>query len=105
MTLREAISRQKRVAAIVTYVALAWYIVVMTLSGAKYPWFYVALPGFLVFFAGFFYLLFFLRCPRCRASIGYTVSYLSPFSVSRRIRFHPFCGVPLDSELETRRVV
>jgi hypothetical protein len=70
MTLREAITRKKRVAAVVTYVALAWYIVVMTFSGAKYPWFYVALPGFLLFFAGFFYLLFFLRCPRCRARLG-----------------------------------
>ena len=70
------------------------------------PWLFVAFPGFAVFFAGNWYLLFLLRCPRCRGRIGGTVSYLSgPFSISRKIRFCPFCGVALDSELEAHRVV
>jgi hypothetical protein len=102
MTLREAIVRRKRVAAIVTYAALGWFVAAMALSGGEPPWLFVAFPGFAVFLAGTFYLFFFLRCPRCRGAIGYTVSHLSgPFSVSRRIRFCPFCGVALDSELET----
>ena len=78
----------------------------MILSGAEPPWLFIAFPGFVVFFAGTLYLLFFLRCPRCRGAIGYVVTYLSgPFSISRRIRFCPFCGVALDSELEGPRVV
>ena len=106
MTLRESIVRSKRTGAIVTYLGLAWSFVWMALSGAQPPWFFVAIPGFVVFFAGTWYLLFFLRCPRCQGRIGYTVSYMSwPFSVSRRIRFCPFCGVALDSELEMHRVV
>ena|SRR5437667_11937451 len=106
MTLRESIVRRKRIGAIVTYLGLAWFVGWMALSGAQPLWLVVAFPGFVVFFAGTWYLLFFLRCPRCRGRIGYTVSYPSgPLSVSRRIRFCPFCGVALDSELEVHRVV
>src|SRR5438552_18112755 len=94
MTLRKAIIRRKRIAAIVTYAGLAWFVAGMALSGAQPPWLFVAFPGFGICFAGTFYLLFLLRCPRCRGPIGYTVSYLgNPFSISRRIRFCPFCGV------------
>jgi len=106
MTLRESIAKRKRAAGIVTYAALAWFAAGMGLSGAEPPWVFLAVPGFLVFFAGTFYLLFFLRCPRCGGAIGYVVSYLSsPFSISRRVRFCPFCGVSLDSELEPNRAV
>jgi len=84
MTLRELIVRRKRVGTIVTYLGLAWFVVWMALSGAQPPWLFVAFPGFAVFFAGNWYLLFLLRCPRCRGRIGGTVSYLSgPFSISR----------------------
>jgi hypothetical protein len=101
MTLRESIARSKRNGVIVTYLGLAWFLVWMALSGAQPPWAFVAFPGFTAFLAGTWYLLFFLRCPRCRGRIGHTVSYMSgPFSVSRKIRFCPFCGVALDSELE-----
>ena len=106
MTLRESIVRRKRKGAIVTYLGLAWFLAWMALSGAEPPWLFVAFPGIAVFFAGTCYLVFFLRCPNCRGRIGYTVSYMSsPFSVSRKIRFCPFCGVALDSELEVHRVV
>jgi len=106
MTLRELIVRQKRIAGIVTYAGLAWSAAAMSLSGLQPPWVFVAAPGILAFFAGTFYLGFFLRCPRCRGAIGYAVNYLSsPFSISRRIRFCPFCGVALDSECDVQRVV
>jgi|SRR5882724_2246107 len=106
MTLRESIARQKRIGAIVTYVAFAVCVVAMVLSVAKRPGLFVAVLGFSVSAAGLFYLRFFVRCPRCRGEIGYVVSTLSsPFSISRRIRFCPFCGVALDSEVETRRAV
>ena len=41
----------------------------MALSGAQPPWLFVAFPGFGICFAGTFYLLFLLRCPRCRGPI------------------------------------
>src|SRR5258705_7986041 len=104
MTLRESIARRKRIAAIVAYVAFVVCVAAMVLSGAKPPGLFVAVSGFGVFAAGMFYLRFFVRCPRCRGEIGYVVSTLStPVSISRGIRFFPFCGVALDSELETRR--
>jgi|SRR5215467_9713448 len=106
MTLRESIARRKRTGAIVTYMGLAWFVAWMALSNAKPLWLLVAFPGFIVCLAGTWYLLFLLRCPHCRGRIGYTVNYMrSPFSVSSKIRFCPFCGVALDSELEVTRVV
>jgi hypothetical protein len=100
MTVRRLIARRKRQASIVAYSGFALFALGMLL-GAGEPWLTVAIPGFAVFFAATVYLLLFLRCPACRGSIGYTVNYPSgPFSVSRKIRFCPFCGIPLDSELE-----
>ena len=106
VTLRELLVRSKRKAALVTYVGFAWFVTWMALGGAQPPWLFIALPGLAAFLAGTWYLVFFLSCPRCRGRIGYTVSYMSnPFSISRKIRFCPFCGVALDSEIEARRVV
>jgi hypothetical protein len=106
VTLRESIVRRKRTGAIITYLGLSWFVALMALSGAQPPWLFIAFPGLAVFFVGTWYLLFFLRCPSSRGRIGYTVSYMSsPFSVSRKIRFCPFCGVALDSELGVSRVV
>src|SRR5262245_6109755 len=106
MTLRELIVRRKRTGAIVTYLGFGWFLAWMALTRAEPPWLFVAFRGLVVFFAGTWYLVFLLRCPSCRGRIGYTVSYMSsPFSVSRKIRFCPFCGVALDSQLEVHRVV
>ena len=99
MTVRELIATRKRKASIVAYSGFALFALGMVLDAGE-PWFSVALPGFAVFFAATVYLLLFLRCPACRGPIGYTVNHPSgPFSVSRKIRFCPFCGIPLDSEL------
>jgi len=101
MTVREVIARRKRKASIVTYSEVVLLVLGMILGAGGPPWLMVAIPGFVVFLAGTLYLLFFLRCPACAGAIGYTVSYSSsPFSISRKIRFCPFCGIALDSELE-----
>ena len=106
MTVREVIARRKRTASIVAYSGFALFVLGMLLGAGGPPWVVVAIPGFAIFFGGTLYLLFFLRCPVCRGAIGYTVSYLSsPFSISRRIRFCPFCGIALDSQLEDKKVV
>jgi len=105
MTLREAIVRRKRRGSIAAFLGVAWFAIWMVLSRAEAPWLFVAFLGVAVVYAGMLYT-FLLRCPRCRGRIGYTVSYWSgPFSISRKVRFCPFCGIALDSELDGRRVV
>lgn len=94
-------ARRKRKASIVAYLGLALGALGLILGAGGPPWLFVVIPGFAVFAAGTLYPLLFLRCPSCREAIGYTVSYSSgPFSISRKIRFCPFCGIALDSELE-----
>ncbi len=101
MTVRGLIAGRKRRATIVAYSGFALFALGMLLGAEGTTWLIVAIPGFAVFLAGTLYVLFFLRCPACRGAIGYTVSYSSwPFSISPKIRFCPFCGIALDSELE-----
>jgi hypothetical protein len=105
MTVREALAKRKRKVSAVAYSGFTLFVLGMVLGGGGPPWLIVAIPGFVVFLAGIVYLQFFLRCPACRAALGYTVIYSgSPFSISRKIRFCPFCGIALDSELETKAV-
>ena len=102
MTIRDAINRQKRRAALVTYGGFALFAAPLLLSTVfrGIPEI-IAAPGFVLVMAGVITMLFVIRCPKCRGSIGYAVSYPgTPWSVSKKIRFCPFCGVPFDSEIE-----
>ena len=101
MTLRDALTRQKRKATVVAYAGFAVFALSMAVGAGERPWLVAGMVGFVLFGAGILYLLFFLKCPACGGRIGYTVSYPSAiFSVSRKIRYCPFCGVSLDSEVE-----
>jgi hypothetical protein len=42
-----------------------------------------------------------IRCPKCKGGLGYALNWpwAPGFSVSERIKFCPFCGVDLDSEI------
>jgi hypothetical protein len=105
MTIRELLNRRKRKAIIIAYSGLVLFVVGLSLGAVGPPWLFIAIPGFAVFVAASMYSLFLIRCPSCREAIGYTVAYPSgPFSISRKIRFCPFCGIALDSALEKKAV-
>jgi hypothetical protein len=104
MTLRQAIVRQKRRASVATYGGFALFAVAIVLGVGGPPVLAVALPGFMIAMVGVVWLLLFIRCPSCRAAIGYTVSCAgNPFSLPPKIRFCPCCGVALDSELGEKK--
>jgi hypothetical protein len=106
MTLREAIAARQRTGAVVTYIGVVWVVAVLILTNADPPWVFVAIPGVLVFAVGALYLNFRVHCPSCHGPIGRAIgSSGGPFTISRRIRFCPLCGVALDTEVETNRVV
>jgi hypothetical protein len=104
MTVREIITRRKRKASIVMYSGCALLVLGVILGGGGRPWRIVSVPGLVVAFAAALYSLFFLRCPACAERIGYIVSLTRPFSISPKIRFCPFCGIALDSELEGKAI-
>jgi hypothetical protein len=104
MTIRQLIVRQKRVATAITYSGFAVFALGIILGAGEPPaavFFAVAIPGFVVAFGATLYVMYFVRCPRCRGPIGFTVSYMSwPYSVSSKIRYCPFCGVAFDSDVD-----
>lgn len=58
--------------------------------------------AFLAFFLAIIRLLFFLPCPSCKNNLGYAVQWPITFSIARispKIKFCPFCGVSIDSEI------
>jgi hypothetical protein len=101
MKIREMINIQKRKAVIAAFSGMAVFAVSL-LTGTTYRgMFSVALIGFTIAVVGIIFLQFGLSCPQCRGRIGYAANYPSgPFSVSPKIRFCPFCGVALDSDLK-----
>lgn len=59
----------------------------------------LVLPGFALAFVAAMYAQFVaFRCGRCRGNLGPLVIPGS-WSVDRRVRFCPFCGIGLDEEL------
>ena len=103
VTIREDINQTKRKAGIITYTAFAVFALGIFLSAAHKGFVPVTVVGFLAFMAGTLYLLWGIRCPSCLGRIGFVTSYYStPFSISRKIRFCPFCGVGLDSRLDEK---
>jgi hypothetical protein len=103
MTVRDWLSKRKRISTIVGVVGWGSLMASVALTRTVPPPWYLIVPGMVAFFAAASYLVFFLRCPRCRGPIGNAINYPGGFlSVSPRIRFCPFCGVALDSELEAR---
>ena len=65
-----------------------------------WPMFALAATSFLAAVAGAYYSALALRCAVCKTRWRHYTFVLWPLSLSRRIRFCPFCGVRLDSPVE-----
>jgi len=66
------------------------------------PWFPpLVLLAFLGFAGCVFFVLFGLRCPKCKNNLGYTIQGPGSFwNISDKLKYCPFCGVALDKEVE-----
>ena len=62
----------------------------------------VSIVAVLVFLAALFLVFFGTRCPKCGGSIGYSINWPPSglFSMSKKVRFCPLCGVDFDTESE-----
>jgi hypothetical protein len=65
----------------------------------EFPW--PMMPAVLIFIAVFYVMTFGIKCPGCRRSLfGCTwVVGGRLFSVGKRMRFCPRCGIDFDSEI------
>ena len=102
MTIRDKITAAQRKANTVAIIGWLAGVVGVVLGAYVHGAFgLLFFPGALVCVAGVLYMLFGIRCPQCRGTLGHMSKYQirAFWGIPKRIRFCPFCGVDLDSEL------
>jgi hypothetical protein len=101
LKIREMINNQKQKAVITAASGMGLFAASMLISTVYKGMFSMAWIGFVIAIGGILFLQFGLSCPKCRGRIGDIVnSSIGPFKLSPKIRFCPFCGVALDSDLK-----
>jgi hypothetical protein len=100
MTIRSEISNKKRKGMIIAYSGLAFSVLAIIFSDKSTSLPILPFIGLAVFLLSLIYVFRAMRCPRCRHYLLPIMSYGSPFSVSKKIKYCPFCGIDIDSELK-----
>jgi len=101
MTIRSLTNARKRKVFLVIYSCLSVCIIGILLRHIHPTLIIFAVLGF----AGLFITLIYtyykgIRCPKCENAWGFlAIQTGGPFSLSKELRFCPFCGVNLDSDL------
>lgn len=99
MNVRSVINSGKRKISLVAYSGVALFFVGILLSPVTPYMFTLALIGFGLTFVSVVYSFFAIPCPRCKTAWGYVAMYSGGlFSISKKIRFCPYCGVDIDSD-------
>jgi len=82
------------------YSGLVFSVLAMILSYKSTGLPILPFAGFAVFVGSMVYLFWAIRCPCCKNRLTPIMSYGSPFSVSKKIKYCPFCGIDMDTELK-----
>jgi exosortase/archaeosortase len=101
MTIRESLTKKKRKVSIIAFAAWIIFAFGSILNSKHYAEMSIFIPTFVIFMACVAYLLFGIRCPKCKGIMGYVISYTSsPFSISKKINYCPYCGQDLNKEVD-----
>ena len=96
-TYRSTIDSKRRKYLVIGYIAFAVFALAGFVSTINQAFLPLTLTAFLVFAACSLFLIYGIRCPRCRKAIGYTFMASGvPFSASK-IRYCPYCALDFDS--------
>jgi len=99
VTIRQELTQKKRKIMLIGYSGLAFTIVGVILSDKSNGLPLIPLLGLPVFVVCILLVTQTLRCPRCSGNLGQaTLAYGSPFSISKAIRYCPFCKADLDAD-------
>ena len=102
--MRSVINKKKRTGILVFFGGFAIIIADFIRTAAYDSVPVVAFLGFGVSMVGMLYSLFWVICPSCKGTLGHMAMYSGgPFSISKKFRFCPYCGVDLDSEVGASR--
>lgn len=104
MTIRSEINKKKRKIAFVIFFGFAIFILGTAFNISNKEILIIALCGFAIAFFGILYSYFGIACPKCKKSWGYIAMYPGPFSISRRMKFCPFCGEDIDKEFRSHEL-
>jgi hypothetical protein len=100
MNVRSVINKGKRRISVVAYSGVALFLAGILLSPITRHMFILSLIGLGLAFVSVVYAFFAISCPRCKTAWGYVAMYSGGlFSISRKIRFCPYCGVDIDSDV------
>ncbi len=101
MSIRTEINKKKRTLDIVAVSGFAVFgIGLVSMERARYLS-TIAVIGFLIFFGAILYSFYGIKCLKCKGQFGYIVMSMGTlFSVSKKIKYCPFCGVDIDTELK-----
>jgi hypothetical protein len=84
---------------VVAYCGMAFFVLGMILSDKSSGLPILPFVGFPIFLLSIAYVFWGIRCPRCRYRLTPITSYGNPFSISKKIKYCPFCGIDIDTEL------
>jgi hypothetical protein len=85
---------------IVGYSGLGFFVLGMIFSDISTTLPILPFVGFAIFLLSILYVFWGIRCPRCRNHLTPITSYGSPFSIPKKIKYCPFCGVDIDTEFK-----
>ena len=104
MKIREKLNKTRKKIYLIGF--LSWVLVaasiVFSATNENDSFEMLILIPFALFMFSCLYLLFGIRCPKCKGVLGYVVSWPPGkwLDISEKIKFCPFCGIELDSEIE-----
>jgi hypothetical protein len=106
MTIRTQMRKKKLKLLIATWTGIALFISGMILGEKSEDIALFSFIGFAVFIVLLaLYGYWAMRCPRCKGNLGHFLYYGPPFSVSKKLKYCPFCGVEIDSGLDEHNQV
>ena len=101
MTLREVIDRRIRKLQIFSLLSFAVFFGSIFLAQAQNRLWPITIVAFVLFFGATLYRFYGIRCPHCGGAIGMSITQSGAgFSIPKKFRFCPFCGIALESEMQ-----
>jgi hypothetical protein len=100
MNVRSTINKGKRSISLLAYSGIVLFFVGILLSPITRYMFTLALIGFGLTLVSVIYAFFAIPCPKCKRAWGYVAMYSGGlFSISKKIKFCPYCGVDVDTDI------
>jgi len=104
MKIREKLNKTRKKIYLLGFLSWVLILAVMVFSATQKNDSFSALIliPFALFMFVCFYSIFGIRCPKCKGMLGYALVWpLGKWlNISEKIKFCPFCGVELDSEIK-----